>query len=97
MCLSSPNSFSPSSVFTKDELILALRPVYNAIYNQDPESFPFRIPVDPKALGIPVSTRGGSEGLKGDGLIWGGGGMLTGVCTILYMLMFPFHSTSGLL
>lgn len=43
------------AVFTKEELILALMPVFELVWNQDPESFPFRQPVDPKALGIPVS------------------------------------------
>ena len=33
----------------------ALLPVYELVWNQDPESFPFRQPVDPKILGIPVS------------------------------------------
>ena len=42
-------------VFTKEELIYALMPVFDLVWNQDPESVPFRIPVDPKALGIPVS------------------------------------------
>ena len=33
----------------------ALMPVFKVVWNQEPESFPFRQPVDPKALGIPVS------------------------------------------
>ena len=33
----------------------ALMPVFDLVWNQDPESFPFRQPVDPKTLGIPVS------------------------------------------
>jgi len=28
-------------------------PTLEKLYNQDPESLPFRIPVDPEALGIP--------------------------------------------
>jgi len=40
-------------VFTVDELEDALRPVFDAVWNQDPESYPFRQPVDPRALGIP--------------------------------------------
>ena len=42
-------------VFYVDELERALRPVFEWVYYQDPESVPFRQPVDPKALGIPVS------------------------------------------
>ena len=42
-------------MFTKEELKIALMPVFDAVYSQDPESFPFRQPVDPKVLGIPVS------------------------------------------
>lgn len=30
--------------------------VFDLLWRQDPESFPFRQPVDPKALGIPVSV-----------------------------------------
>ena len=48
--------FEYCTVFTKEELMAALMPVFVAVYNQDPESFPFRQPVDPKALGIPVSV-----------------------------------------
>ena len=43
-----------SSVFSAEELDLVLRPVLEAVWNQDPESDPFRQPVDPKSLGIPV-------------------------------------------
>ncbi len=31
----------------------SLGPVFDAVWNQDPDSFPFRQPVDPHALGIP--------------------------------------------
>lgn len=30
-------------------------PTLEALYRQDPESLPFRQPVDPQLLGIPVS------------------------------------------
>lgn len=30
-------------------------PVFELVWNQDPESIPFQQPVDPKVLGIPVS------------------------------------------
>ena len=43
-------------VFTPDELETALRPVFDAVWNQDVESFPFQQPVDPIRLGIPVSA-----------------------------------------
>ena len=42
------------AVFTTEELESALRPVFDAVWDQDPESYPFRQPVDPRALGIPV-------------------------------------------
>ena len=45
-----------SSVFVADELDFALRPVLEAVWDQDPESYPFRQPVDPKSLGIPVRS-----------------------------------------
>ena len=44
--------FSP--VFDKDELRQALMPVHEKLQKQDPESLPFRTPVDPVVLGIPV-------------------------------------------
>ena len=44
------------SVFTTEELESALRPVFNAVWNQETESFPFRQPVNPSLLGIPVSV-----------------------------------------
>ncbi len=43
-------------VFTMDELETALRPVFNAVWMQEVESFPFRTPVDPIQLEIPVSV-----------------------------------------
>lgn len=42
-------------VFKPEELRQALMPTLEALYRQDPESLPFRQPVDPKHLGIPVS------------------------------------------
>ena len=42
------------AVFTTEEFESALRPVFDAVWDQDPESYPFRQPVDPRALGIPV-------------------------------------------
>ena len=39
--------------FTKEELKNALEPPLMKMYNCDPEAAPFRIPVDPIALGIP--------------------------------------------
>lgn len=32
----------------------ALKPVLDVVWHQDPEAFPFREPVDPNSLGIPV-------------------------------------------
>ena len=43
-------------VFSPDELETALRPVFDAVWNQDVESFPFQQAVDPIRLGIPVSA-----------------------------------------
>lgn len=40
-------------VFKPDELRQALMPTLEKLYRQDPESLPFRQPVDPQALGIP--------------------------------------------
>lgn len=42
-------------VFKPDELRQSLMPVLEKLYKQDPESMPFRQPVDPVLLGIPVS------------------------------------------
>jgi len=44
-----------SKVFKPEELRQALMPTLEALYRQDPESLPFRQPVDPQLLGIPVS------------------------------------------
>lgn len=43
------------AVFKPEELRQALMPTLEALYRQDPESLPFRQPVDPNLLGIPVS------------------------------------------
>lgn len=40
-------------LFKPDELRQALMPTLEKLYRQDPESIPFRQPVDPQALGIP--------------------------------------------
>uniref|UniRef100_A0A672HVH6 histone acetyltransferase n=1 Tax=Salarias fasciatus TaxID=181472 RepID=A0A672HVH6_SALFA len=40
-------------VFKPEELRQALMPTLEALYRQDPESLPFRQPVDPMLLGIP--------------------------------------------
>lgn len=45
-----------SKVFKPEELRQALMPTLEALYRQDPESLPFRQPVDPQLLGIPVSV-----------------------------------------
>ena len=47
--------FFSSAVFDKDELRQALTPVLDKLVKQDPESLPFRTPVDPVVLHIPVS------------------------------------------
>lgn len=41
------------AVFKPEELRQALMPTLEKIYRQDPESGPFRQPVDPNSLGIP--------------------------------------------
>ncbi|XP_033908960.1 CREB-binding protein-like isoform X1 [Acipenser ruthenus] len=50
-------SISPShsrrKIFKPEELRQALMPTLEALYRQDPESLPFRQPVDPQVLGIP--------------------------------------------
>ncbi|XP_036266111.1 CREB-binding protein isoform X6 [Pipistrellus kuhlii] len=50
-------SASPSQprkkIFKPEELRQALMPTLEALYRQDPESLPFRQPVDPQLLGIP--------------------------------------------
>lgn len=45
-------------VFKPEELRQALMPTLEALYRQDPESLPFRQPVNPMLLGIPVSAGG---------------------------------------
>lgn len=52
-----PSFPSSPSVFKPDELRQALMPTLEALYRQDPESLPFRQPVDPQLLGIPVRIR----------------------------------------
>lgn len=54
-----PLVFLPA-VFKPEELRQALMPTLEALYRQDPESLPFRQPVDPQLLGIPVSSRSDS-------------------------------------
>lgn len=41
-------------VFKPEELRQALMPTLESLYRQDPESLPFRMPVDPQLLCIPV-------------------------------------------
>lgn len=43
----------PKKVFKPDELRQALMPTLEKLYRQDPESLPFRQPVDPTLLQIP--------------------------------------------
>ncbi|KAM4631752.1 CREB-binding protein [Discoglossus pictus] len=54
---SANQSTSPSQprkkIFKPEELRQALMPTLEALYRQDPESLPFRQPVDPHLLGIP--------------------------------------------
>jgi hypothetical protein len=52
----SPDRSVLAAVFKPEELRQALMPTLEALYRQDPESLPFRQPVDPMLLGIPVST-----------------------------------------
>ncbi|XP_064139532.1 histone acetyltransferase p300 isoform X2 [Loxodonta africana] len=44
---------SKKKIFKPEELRQALMPTLEALYRQDPESLPFRQPVDPQLLGIP--------------------------------------------
>ena len=44
------------TVWQAEELVIALLPVWEKIYCQDPEAAPFRIPVEPIAMGIPVNV-----------------------------------------
>ncbi|CAI5674612.1 unnamed protein product [Oreochromis niloticus] len=51
---SSPaNTQSKKKIFKPEELRQALMPTLESLYRQDPESLPFRQPVDPQLLGIP--------------------------------------------
>jgi len=43
-------------VWQAEELLVALLPVWEKIYCQEPEAAPFRIPVEPVAMGIPVRS-----------------------------------------
>lgn len=43
----------PKKIFKPDELRQALMPTLEKLYRQDPESLPFRQPVDPQVLQIP--------------------------------------------
>ncbi|CAB1443227.1 unnamed protein product [Pleuronectes platessa] len=49
---SSPSQ-SRRKIFKPEELRQALMPTLESLYRQDPESLPFRQPVDPMVLGIP--------------------------------------------
>ncbi|XP_058266335.1 CREB binding protein b isoform X2 [Hemibagrus wyckioides] len=51
----SPTQFSQTfkKIFKPEELRQALMPTLESLYRQDPESLPFRQPVDPMLLGIP--------------------------------------------
>jgi len=44
------------AVWSREELITAFMPVWQKIYFQEPEGILFRLPVDPVALGVPVSV-----------------------------------------
>ncbi|TNN63110.1 CREB-binding protein [Liparis tanakae] len=50
---SSSPSQSRRKIFKPEELRQALMPTLESLYRQDPESLPFRQPVDPMMLGIP--------------------------------------------
>jgi len=43
------------TVWSREELIKAFMPIWQKIYFQEPEGILFRLPVDPVALGVPVS------------------------------------------
>ena len=45
------------TVWSREELIEAFLPIWEKIYYQEPEGILFRLPVDPVALGVPVSNR----------------------------------------
>ena len=48
-------------VFKPEELRQALMPTLESLYRQDPESLPFRMPVDPQLLCIPVCIPADAE------------------------------------
>ncbi|XP_037834605.1 histone acetyltransferase p300 isoform X3 [Kryptolebias marmoratus] len=54
---SSASTQSKKKIFKPEELRQALMPTLESLYRQDPESLPFRQPVDPQLLGIPVRIR----------------------------------------
>ncbi|XP_018116636.1 histone acetyltransferase p300 isoform X3 [Xenopus laevis] len=51
-----PPGQSKKKIFKPEELRQALMPTLEALYRQDPESLPFRQPVDAQLLGIPKNT-----------------------------------------
>ncbi|XP_010784253.1 CREB-binding protein-like isoform X2 [Notothenia coriiceps] len=53
LCLNFVFPAATLPVFKPEELRQALMPTLEALYRQDPESLPFRQPVDPQLLGIP--------------------------------------------
>ncbi|XP_072225493.1 CREB binding protein b isoform X4 [Leuresthes tenuis] len=50
---STANAQNRRKIFKPEELRQALMPTLESLYRQDPESLPFRQPVDPMLLGIP--------------------------------------------
>ncbi|KAM9424539.1 histone acetyltransferase p300 [Pholidichthys leucotaenia] len=48
-----PQAPTKKKIFKPEELRQALMPTLESLYRQDPESLPFRMPVDPKLLCIP--------------------------------------------
>ncbi|KAI5087532.1 histone acetyltransferase p300 isoform X7 [Silurus meridionalis] len=50
---SSTTAESKKKIFKPEEMREVLMPTLEALYKQDPESLPFRQPVDPQLLGIP--------------------------------------------
>ncbi|XP_036422021.1 histone acetyltransferase p300 isoform X2 [Colossoma macropomum] len=54
---STTSTQSKKKIFKPEEVRQALMPTLEALYRQDPESLPFRQPVDPQLLGIPVRIR----------------------------------------
>lgn len=53
-----------ATVFLPEELRRALLPTLEKLYKQEPESLPFRQPVDPKLLGCLVSSHAVETGRK---------------------------------